>query len=113
MDFYRLQSAVADTLVWDPNSVKVETYASIDDILPTVVDLMEWMVPESKIPPALRCMDPLSVSPCTSGTTDAHLCILRFCPYVLPFFVRSMYLGYLGCTFVQPTFLRICASIFY
>ena len=54
MDFDSLQSAVADTLVWDPKSVKLETYASIDHPFPTVVDLMEWMVPASKIPAAFR-----------------------------------------------------------
>ena len=77
MDFDDLQASVADTMVWKPNGFMLETYATPKTIVAESIDIMEWMVPEKNIPPALKYCFPIDVS-------DGCTYVRHGCTYVRP-----------------------------
>jgi hypothetical protein len=62
MNYNALKSAVEDTMKWEPNTVELSLYESLEHTTPQRFNLKEWMVPEKKIPPALKRMSPMMVS---------------------------------------------------
>jgi hypothetical protein len=62
MNYNALKSAVEDTMKWEPNTVELSLYESLEHTAPQRFNLKEWMVPEKKIPPAFKRMSPMMVS---------------------------------------------------
>ena len=69
MNYNALQSAVEDTMKWEPDTVVLSLYESLEDTTPRQYDLKQWMVPEDRIVGAFKFMSPLVVSACL------------YCPY--------------------------------